>query len=142
MSPVSRGRKIKSKAKSKRRASGRPGATRRGVGDLPADAGSPSFAALQSLIGPRQRPGWFDVSVKGILDRAGVVMAARGPRELEQAAAELVGAELYDVVREERHGMWFDWLFEELAGGRQPGSGKGPAVKMVRGRRRGGCCTA
>jgi hypothetical protein len=117
MSPVSRRRKIKSKAKSKRRASGRPGATRRGVGDLPADAGPPSLAALQSLIGPRQRPGWFDVSVKGILDRAGVVMAARGPRELEQAAAELVGGELYDVVRAERLGMWFDWLFEELAGG-------------------------
>ena len=75
------------------------------------------MAALQSLIGPRQRPGWFDVSVKGILDRAGVVMAARGPRELEQAAAELVGGELYDVVRAERLGMWFDWLFEELAGG-------------------------
>lgn len=40
---------------------------------------------------------------------------AQGPRELEQAAAELVGAELYRAVRDERHGMWFDWLFQELA---------------------------
>jgi hypothetical protein len=41
-------------------------------------------------------------------------MAARGPRELEQATAELLGAELHRVLREEREGMWFSWWFEEL----------------------------
>jgi hypothetical protein len=41
-------------------------------------------------------------------------MAARGPRELEQATAELLGAELHRILREEREGMWFDWWFEEL----------------------------
>lgn len=79
--------------------------------------GSPRSAltAMPSLLGPPQRPTWFDSSSEAVLDRAGVVMAARGPRELEQATAELVGAELYRVVREERGGLWFSWWFEELA---------------------------
>ncbi|HET9255739.1 MAG TPA: hypothetical protein VFO16_11115 [Pseudonocardiaceae bacterium] len=38
-----------------------------------------------------------------------------GPRELEQATAELLGAELHRVLHEEREGMWFSWWFEELA---------------------------
>jgi hypothetical protein len=42
-------------------------------------------------------------------------MAARGPRELDQATAELLGAELHRVVREEREGLWFSWWFEDLA---------------------------
>ncbi|HEX8932720.1 MAG TPA: hypothetical protein VF788_00695 [Pseudonocardiaceae bacterium] len=54
-------------------------------------------------------------SPKAVLDRAGVVMAARGPRKLEQATAELLAAELYRVVREEPEGLWFSWWFEELA---------------------------
>jgi hypothetical protein len=115
MSPVSRGRKTKSKTKAKKRASGRSGAALRGMGNLPAGAGPSAFAALQSLMGPRERPGWFGASIQNVLDQAGVVMTAQGPRELEQAAAELVGAELYRAVRDERHGMWFDWLFQELA---------------------------
>ncbi len=41
-------------------------------------------------------------------------MAARGPRELEQVTAELLGAELHRVLNEEREGMWFSWWFEEL----------------------------
>ncbi|MGH3802068.1 MAG: hypothetical protein ACRDTD_18425, partial [Pseudonocardiaceae bacterium] len=69
---------------------------------------------MQSWLGPRQRPAWFDSSIKAVLDRAGVVMAARGPRELEQATAELLGAELHRILREEREGMWFSWWFEEL----------------------------
>ncbi|MGH3625743.1 MAG: hypothetical protein ACRDQ5_28880 [Sciscionella sp.] len=73
-----------------------------------------AFTTMQSLLGPPQRPGWFDVSIKAVLDGAGVVMAARGPRELEQATAELVGAELHRVLSEEREGMWFNWWFEEL----------------------------
>lgn len=59
-----------------------------------------AFPAMQSLLGPLQRPAWFDSSNKAVLDRAGDVMAAQGPRELEQATAELLGAELHRVLRE------------------------------------------
>ncbi|MCA1676928.1 MAG: hypothetical protein LC799_33715, partial [Actinobacteria bacterium] len=110
MSPVSRGRKNKKSKTSP----GRRGATRRRTEGTPAGASQSAFTVMQSLLGPRQRPAWFDSSLKTVLDRAGVVMTARGPRELEQATAELLGAELHRVVREERQGMWFSWWFEEL----------------------------
>ncbi len=42
-------------------------------------------------------------------------MTAQGPRELEQATAELLGTELHRALRDERRGLWFDWFFEELA---------------------------
>jgi hypothetical protein len=61
------------------------------------------------------RPGWFDRSIEAVLGQAGVLMTARGPRELEQATAELLGAELYRAVREEDSGLSFEWLAEELA---------------------------
>jgi len=41
-------------------------------------------------------------------------MAARGPRELEQVTAELLGAELHRVLREEREGLWFTWWLQEF----------------------------
>jgi urease accessory protein UreF len=69
---------------------------------------------MQSLLGPRRRPAWFESSIEAVLDRAGVLMAARGPRELEQATAELLGAELHRILGEEREGMWFSWWLEEL----------------------------
>jgi hypothetical protein len=110
MSPVSRGRKIK---KSKI-TSGLRGAARRRTFGMQTGQPQSAFTAMQSLLGPPQRPAWFDSSSKAVLDRAGVVMAARGPRELEQATAELLGTELHRVLREEREGMWFSWWFEEL----------------------------
>lgn len=63
----------------------------------------------------RDRPAWFDVSIKSVLNQASVVMTAQGPRELEQATAELLGAELHRAIRDEHRGLWFDWFFEELA---------------------------
>jgi len=57
------------------------------------------------LLGPPQRPAWFDSATKTVLDQAGVVMAARGPRELEQVTAELLGAELHRVLNEDREGV-------------------------------------
>jgi hypothetical protein len=110
MSPVSRGRKIK---KSKI-TSGLRGAARRRTFGMQTGQPQSAFTAMQSLLGPPQRPAWFDSSSKAVLDRAGVVMAARGPRELEKATAELLGTELHRVLREEREGMWFSWWFEEL----------------------------
>jgi hypothetical protein len=111
MSPVSRGRKSK-----KSKITPRPqGVARRGAYGTQADQPRSAFTVMQSLLGPRRRPEWFDSSSKAVLDRAGVVMAARGPRELEQVTAELLGAELHRVLNEEREGMWFSWWFEELA---------------------------
>jgi hypothetical protein len=110
MSPVSRGRKSK---KSKTTSSLRGAARRRAYGMRTGQPQS-AFTVMQSLLGPPQRPAWFDSSNKAVLDQAGVVMAARGPQELEQATAELLGAELHRVLREEHQGMWFSWWFEEL----------------------------
>ncbi len=113
MSPVSRVRKIHKGKKSKTTA-GPQGAAQRRTRD-PSTGTSPSaFTAMQSLLGPRQRPAWFDSSIKTVLDQDGVVMAARGPRELEQATAELMGAELHRVLHEEDTGLWFSWWFKEL----------------------------
>ncbi|MGH3900828.1 MAG: hypothetical protein ACRDTA_21810 [Pseudonocardiaceae bacterium] len=110
MSPVSRGRKSK-KSKS---TSGLRGAARRRTDGMQAGQPRSAFTAMQALLGPPQRPAWFDSANKAVLDRADVVMAARGPRELEQVTAELLGAELHRVLHEEREGMWFSWWFEEL----------------------------
>ncbi len=70
---------------------------------------------MGSLAGPRERPEWFDPTIKGVLDRAGVVLAARGPRELEDVTAGLLGAELHRIIHEAHRGLWFDWWFEQLA---------------------------
>jgi hypothetical protein len=110
MSPVSRGRK----SKKSKTASGLRGVARRRTGGMQTGQRPSAFTAMQSLLGPPQRPAWFDSSSKTVLDRADVEMAARGPRELEQATAELLGAELHRVLCEEREGMWFSWWFEEL----------------------------
>jgi hypothetical protein len=64
-------------------------------------------------VGPREQPGWFDPSISGVLDRADVVLATRGPRELEEVTAGLLGAELHRAMHEEQ-GLWLDWWFERL----------------------------
>jgi hypothetical protein len=118
MSPASRGRKRK---KSKKPASGRPGAARGSIGGARRAGAQPTGlptglrAGAQALADSRERPAWFDSSIKNVLSRAGSVMAARGPRELEEATATLLGAELHRVIGAEDHGMWFDWWFGELA---------------------------
>lgn len=107
---MSRGRKSK-KGKT---SSGQRGVGRRRDEGMQTAQPRSALAVLQSRLGPRQRPAWFDAASKAVLDRAGVLMAARGPRELEQATAELLGVQLHRVVNEEREGMWFSWWFEEL----------------------------
>ncbi len=72
------------------------------------------WPVLESLAGPRERPKWFDSSIEGVLDRADVVLAAGGPRELEDVTAGLLGAELHRIIHEAHRGLWFDWWFEEL----------------------------
>ncbi|HET9975700.1 MAG TPA: hypothetical protein VFQ68_46270 [Streptosporangiaceae bacterium] len=42
------------------------------------------------------------------------VIAATGPRELEQPVTELTGAEVYRALNEAKRGLWFEWWFQEL----------------------------
>jgi hypothetical protein len=114
MSPVSRGRRRKRAKHGKGNASGRPSAERRGIGGSSGGGRPSAWTVLESLAGPRERPDWFDSSITGVLDRAGVVLATQGPRELEEATAELLGAELHRIIHEERQGLWLDWWFEQL----------------------------
>ena len=69
---------------------------------------------LRSPLSAPERPGWFDRSIKAVLDQAKTLLEARGPRELEQLTSELLGAQVYDAVHNVRRGLWFDWWFEEL----------------------------
>jgi hypothetical protein len=69
----------------------------------------------ETLGGPRQRPEWFDESIGAVLDRADVLMPAQGPRELDDAAAQLLGAEQHRRLHTQTTGFWFDWWFTDLA---------------------------
>jgi hypothetical protein len=56
---------------------------------------------------------WWEPSHERVIAASGGLLAAQGPRVLEQATAELIGAELYDAVRDERSGLRFDaWAME------------------------------
>jgi hypothetical protein len=114
MSPVSRGRRRKKVKHGKGNASSRPGAGPGGAGGASARGRASVSTALEPLAGPRELPGWFRNSITGVLDRAEVVLAGRGPRELEEATAGLLGAELHRIIHEERQGLWLDWWFEQL----------------------------
>jgi hypothetical protein len=124
MSPVSRGRKSKKqkKAQKSRQRSTRAAVQREDLDLLAAGSqpGQPSsgFRALAALVdqlaGPRERPAWFGPSVGRILCQEDAVMAASGPRELEQAVSELTGAEVYWALNEAKRGLWFEWWFDVL----------------------------
>ena len=114
MSPVSRGRRRRKDKHAKGNASRRPSTERRGFGGPSAGERPSTWTVLESLAGPRERPAWFDSSIKGVLDRADVVLAARRPRELEDLTAGLLGAELHRIIHEAHRGLWFDWWFEQL----------------------------
>jgi hypothetical protein len=105
MSPVSRGRRSKKAKKGKKppprvSSSGWGKAARREFG----------VSASRPLDRYTQ---WWEPSHERVMTASGGLLAAPGPRALEQATAELVGAELYDAVREERSGLRFDlWAVE------------------------------
>jgi len=108
MSPVSRGRKSKKQKKAQK---SRQRATTAGM-----HRNAAALATLRDQLSvERQRPKWFDPSIAAILQHSQTLMTAAGPRELEQATAELTGAEVHRALREERAGLWFDWWFQELA---------------------------
>jgi hypothetical protein len=97
MSPVSRGRKPKKKSGKAARAK-----MRKSTVSAPLSA---------------EPPQWFDPAIDRILDRAEGLLAAQSPRELEQMVAELLGAEMHRALNQERSGLWFEWLVEELIDG-------------------------
>lgn len=111
MSPVSRVRKSKKQKKAQK--------SRQRAGNVaaqPAWQNTGNLEALRDqLFGPPQRPAWFDPSIARILREDEMIMAAAGPRQLEQVAAELTGAEVYQALREAQGGLWFEWWFQELA---------------------------
>ncbi len=139
MSPVSRGRKPK-KAKKGKKPPAR--ATSSGWAKAPRrESGGPSLGvptpAFQEISRPFDRyTQWWEPSHERLIAASGGLLEAQGPRALEQATAELVGAELYDAVRNERLGLRFDtWAMELVdraakrmvdAAGRGDDSWRGP----------------
>jgi hypothetical protein len=125
MSPVSRGRKPKKSKKSKKSKTGRKPPVRTissgwaktarpAPGDPgPGVPGSPVGLILGAL--GDEHTQWWKPSHDRLIAASGALLAAPGPRALEQATAELMGAELYDAVLEERTGLRFDVWAMELA---------------------------
>jgi hypothetical protein len=60
---------------------------------------------------PAQTRRWWPASIEAILADAGQLAGAQGPRELEQATAELLGARLHHALETETAGFAMpDWL--------------------------------
>jgi hypothetical protein len=104
VSPVSRGRKPK---KSRKRGPTQPR-------PRTADVTKLGLGEVAQLLGQRTRPAWFDPAIKTVLDGAGGLDMAGGPRALEQLTVELLGAEMYRALQAAQGGLWFAWWFEEL----------------------------
>jgi hypothetical protein len=109
MSPVSRGRKKKRSSKRVVKATG--GAQRTNMQHA---APATREVPLARVLPPRERPAWFGPSIIRVLENGSALPVARGPRELEQLTAELVGGELHRTVQEGNSGLWFDWWLGEL----------------------------
>jgi hypothetical protein len=104
MSPVSHGRKAKKGKKPAARVttSGWAKPARREFGDL-------SLSVPESPLKEFDySPPWWTPSFDRVIAASAGLLAAQGPQALEQATAELVGAELYRVVHEEKTGFRLD----------------------------------
>ncbi|HXL90069.1 MAG TPA: hypothetical protein VN969_14045 [Streptosporangiaceae bacterium] len=113
--PVSRGRKAK---KSKKRPQ-RTVVVRRAEPDAVFSkvSGSPLAEladVLESLLGQGDVPEWWGQSQERLIDASRGLLAATSPRTLEQAAAELIGGELYTAVTEGHSGLRFEVWANEL----------------------------
>jgi hypothetical protein len=139
---VSRGRKSKKSPRRKRFApspgSGRVNAAEPGLSGL----STGPRPRIDAFFGSPDRPEWFALSQERVLAASRGLLAARGPRALEQATAELIGAEFHRAVRAERSGLRFDQWATELTGravdrmvaaaGRSNGACQGP-WRLLRG---------
>lgn len=94
---------------------GRKGKKNKKVTSSRSDTEQRTRGVLASRLGGERRPpDWFDSSIKTVLDRASVLVAAQGPRELEQATCEILGSELHRVLHTYQSDLWFGWWFKEL----------------------------
>ena len=146
MSPVSRGRKPKKRGKPQQRS--KHSGSSPGPGRV--NAAEPRLSGLSigrrpsidAFLGLPDRPEWFTPSQERVLAASRGLLAARGPRALEQATAELIGAELHRAMRAKRSGLRFDLWATELTGravnqvvdaaGRGNGAWQGP-WRLLRG---------
>ncbi len=63
-----------------------------------------------------RRPRWWAPSFERLIAASGGLLVAQGPRALEQVTAELIGAELYRAVHDEKTGLRFDaWAMELIS---------------------------
>lgn len=114
MSPVSRGRKPKKKSKSANRVRG----PQRAAGALVRETDDLSDLLSRLPDGflarsPERYFEWWDASIDQILAESEALTDVSGPRELEQAVAELVGGRLYQALAQEETGFTLaDWLVE------------------------------
>ncbi|MER6668624.1 hypothetical protein ABT256_28995 [Amycolatopsis japonica] len=88
--PVSRGRKPKKKNK------------------------KPVGAQKAQAMEPSALPDWIPGAIEIVLAEAGVLLKAQGPRELEEATASLLGAELHRAIQGANNGLDFDLFFEAV----------------------------
>lgn len=63
---------------------------------------------------PAALPDWMPGAIENALDEAGVLLKAQSPRELEEATASLLGAELHRAIQGENDGLDFDLFFEAV----------------------------
>ena len=106
MSPVSRGRRPKKGSKRQQRKGGNPAATPQAP-TLVAPDPAPTAGAGRS-------PDWFGAAAGRVLAAADGVTATRSPQELDQAVAELLGAELHRALHAGRGGLFFQRWLDEL----------------------------
>nr|WP_042186101.1 hypothetical protein [Kibdelosporangium sp. MJ126-NF4]CEL17089.1 hypothetical protein [Kibdelosporangium sp. MJ126-NF4]CTQ91682.1 hypothetical protein [Kibdelosporangium sp. MJ126-NF4] len=109
MSPVSRGRKKKTTKKKKYRSIPPPAARYQDV-VLPPFPDLPPFADLAESM-----PEWFYTGITNVLGNADVLLTASTARQVEQATAELLGAELHRATSEHEDGLYFSEWFKHLA---------------------------
>jgi hypothetical protein len=119
MSPVSRGRKPKKAKKGKKpparvTSSGWGQAVRPELGALGPSLSSSPFEEFFERMD--RRPPWWQPSFDRLIAASGELLAMPGPRTLEQATAELIGAELYRAVHDEETGLHLDAWATELIG--------------------------
>src|ERR1035441_7489517 len=111
MSPVSRGRKPKKAKKGKKpparvTSSGWAKAAKREFGGL--SLAAPGASREEFFGSLDRRPRWWEPSFERLIAASDGLLAAQGPRVLEQATAELIGAELHRAVRDEHTGLHLD----------------------------------
>ncbi|MGH3864319.1 hypothetical protein [Actinokineospora sp.] len=110
MSPVSRGRKPKKSAKSKKSAK----------------------AVLRRYSAPvPKRPRWFDQATATAMARADTLTAATSPRDLDNRTAELLGEQLHWALHEIRRDLRFGQWFTELGSAALGASADTPSAALL-----------